>query len=202
MPAVAAVVSELSGTRSFLSPRSQPHSASTPSPPASAADGRGLAAAGLWAVWPGSGMEWSAYSESLYIALAVRASHAVMTDRWLTAGVLTFTAGLGRSTAVALIAALTIAALQTLHRRRENLAGRTLQGRTERRRLPPLGGPADGRRLPCRCLPACLPACCRSAVAARFPASAVTRDQLWPSSPSPVLPLLGCPFTRPGHRLH
>jgi hypothetical protein len=83
----------------------------------------GLAAAGLWAVWPGSGMEWSAYSESLYIALAVWACHAVMTDRWLTAGVLTFAAGLNRPTAVALIAALTVAALQTLHRRRENLAG-------------------------------------------------------------------------------
>ncbi|MEV6507845.1 hypothetical protein AB0M61_17250 [Streptomyces sp. NPDC051642] len=83
----------------------------------------GCAAAGLWAVWPGSGMEWSAYSESLYIALAVWACYAVMTDRWLTAGVLTFAAGLNRPTAVALIAALTVAALQTLHRRRENLAG-------------------------------------------------------------------------------
>lgn len=83
----------------------------------------GFAAVGLWAVWPGSGMEWSAYSESLYIALAVWACHAVMTDRWLTAGVLTFTAGLNRPTAVALIAAVTVAALQTLHRRRENLAG-------------------------------------------------------------------------------
>lgn len=82
----------------------------------------GLAAAGLWAVWPGSGMEWSAYSESLYIALAVWACHSVMTDRWLTAGVLTFAAGLGRPTAVALIAALIVAALQTLHRRQEHMA--------------------------------------------------------------------------------
>ncbi|MFJ6081183.1 hypothetical protein ACIQI8_07230 [Streptomyces sp. NPDC092369] len=83
----------------------------------------GLAAAGLWAVWPGSGTEWSAYSDSLYIALAVWACHAVMTDRWLTAGVLTFAAGLGRPTAVALIAALAVAALRTLHRSRENLTG-------------------------------------------------------------------------------
>lgn len=78
----------------------------------------GLAAAGLWAVWPGSGMEWSVYSESLYVALAVWACHAVMTHRWLTAGVLTFTAGLNRPTAVALIAALTVAALSALHRHR------------------------------------------------------------------------------------
>ncbi|WP_405951432.1 hypothetical protein [Streptomyces prunicolor] len=82
----------------------------------------GLAAAGLWAVWPGSGMEWSAYSESLYVALAVWACHAVMTDRWLTAGVLTFAAGLNRPTAVALIAALIVAALQALHRRQEHMA--------------------------------------------------------------------------------
>lgn len=82
----------------------------------------GLAAAGLWAVWPGSGMEWSVYSESLYVALAVWACHCVMSDRWLTAGILTFAAGLGRPTAVALIAALTVAALLTLHRRHEDLA--------------------------------------------------------------------------------
>ncbi|EPD63314.1 hypothetical protein [Streptomyces sp. HGB0020] len=82
----------------------------------------GLAAAGLWAVWPGSGTEWSGYSESLYVALAVWACHAVMNDRWLTAGVLTFAAGLSRPTAVALIAALTVAALRTLHHRQEDVA--------------------------------------------------------------------------------
>ncbi|MER8006563.1 hypothetical protein [Streptomyces sp. NPDC094149] len=82
----------------------------------------GLAAAGLWAVWPGSGAEWSGYSESLYVALAVWACHAVMSDRWLTAGVLTFTAGLARPTALALIAALTFAALRTLHHRQEDVA--------------------------------------------------------------------------------
>ncbi|MFF4347345.1 hypothetical protein [Streptomyces sp. NPDC001530] len=82
----------------------------------------GLAAAGLWAVWPGSGMEWSAYSESLYVALAVWACHAVMSHRWLTAGILTFMAGLNRPTAVALIAALTLAALLALHRRQDGVA--------------------------------------------------------------------------------
>ena len=83
----------------------------------------GLAAAGLWAVWPGSGMEWSVYSESLYVALAVWACHAVMSDRWLTAGILTFAAGLNRPTSAALIAALTVAALLALHRRQEHFAG-------------------------------------------------------------------------------
>ncbi|WP_328430988.1 hypothetical protein [Streptomyces sp. NBC_00453] len=82
----------------------------------------GLAAAGLWAVWPGSGTQWSGYSEALYVALAVWACHAVMSDRWLTAGALTFAAGFNRPTAVALIAALTVAALRTLHRRQDDVA--------------------------------------------------------------------------------
>ncbi|MEU3486444.1 hypothetical protein [Streptomyces massasporeus] len=79
----------------------------------------GLVAAGLWAVWPGSGTEWSGYSESLYTALAAWACHAVMTRRWLTAGLLTFAAGLCRPTAVALVAALAFAAVMTLRRRED-----------------------------------------------------------------------------------
>ncbi|MEU9631003.1 hypothetical protein AB0D89_29940 [Streptomyces luteogriseus] len=76
----------------------------------------GLVAAGLWAVWPGSGTEWSGYSESLYTALAAWACHAVMTRRWLTAGLLTCAAGLCRPTAVALVAALAFAAVMALRR--------------------------------------------------------------------------------------
>ncbi|MFE0389153.1 hypothetical protein ACFW1F_34565 [Streptomyces bungoensis] len=79
----------------------------------------GLAAAGLWAVWPGSGVEWAVYSDSLYVALAAWACHSVMTRRWLTAGVLTFAAGLGRPTAAALIAALAVAVLSALRDRRD-----------------------------------------------------------------------------------
>ncbi|MFJ4470025.1 hypothetical protein ACIP2X_21485 [Streptomyces sp. NPDC089424] len=78
----------------------------------------GLAAAGLWAVWPGSGVEWAVYSDSLYVALAAWACHAVMTRRWLTAGLLTFAAGLNRPTAAALIAALGVAAVLALVRDR------------------------------------------------------------------------------------
>ncbi|GAA2423505.1 hypothetical protein [Streptomyces coeruleofuscus] len=77
----------------------------------------GLVAAGLWAVWPGSGTEWSGYSESLYTALAAWACHAVLSRRWLTAGLLTCAAGLCRPTAVALVAALAVAALLSLRRR-------------------------------------------------------------------------------------
>ncbi|MEV5846248.1 hypothetical protein AB0M32_30195 [Streptomyces sp. NPDC051985] len=82
----------------------------------------GLAAAGLWAVWPGSGVEWAVYSDSLYVALAAWALYAVLTRRWLTAGVLTFAAGLNRPTAVALIAALALAALLALRRREDGVA--------------------------------------------------------------------------------
>ncbi|MFF7126554.1 hypothetical protein [Streptomyces sp. NPDC008240] len=81
----------------------------------------GLAAAGLWAVWPGSGVEWAVYSDSLYVALAAWACYAVMTRRWLTAGVLTFAAGLNRPTAAALIAALAVAALCALRDRRDGV---------------------------------------------------------------------------------
>lgn len=82
----------------------------------------GLAAAGLWAVWPGSGVEWAVYSDSLYVALAAWALYAVLTRRWLTAGVLTFAAGLNRPTAVALIAALALAGLLALRRREDGVA--------------------------------------------------------------------------------
>lgn len=85
----------------------------------------GLAAAGLWAVWPGSGVEWAVYSDSLYVALAAWACYAVLTRSWLTAGLLTFAAGLNRPTAAALIAALAVAALLSL-RRREDSALRPL----------------------------------------------------------------------------
>ncbi|MER7481663.1 glycosyltransferase family 39 protein [Streptomyces sp. NPDC126510] len=81
----------------------------------------GLVAAGLWAVWPGSGTEWSGYSESLYTALAAWACLAVMTRRWLTAGLLTCAAGLCRPTAVALVAALAVAAVLSLRRREDGV---------------------------------------------------------------------------------
>ncbi|MEU9851521.1 glycosyltransferase family 39 protein [Streptomyces sp. NPDC047985] len=81
----------------------------------------GLAAAGLWAVWPGSGAEWAVYSDSLFVALAVWACHAVLSRRWLTAGLLTCLAGLNRPTAVALIAAVAVAALLELYRHRDGI---------------------------------------------------------------------------------
>ncbi|MFI2791279.1 hypothetical protein ACH5A0_36575, partial [Kitasatospora sp. NPDC018614] len=51
--------------------------------------------------------------------LAVWACHAVLTRRWLTAGLLTCLAGLNRPTAAALIAALAVAGLLALYRRED-----------------------------------------------------------------------------------
>ncbi|CAL9626034.1 hypothetical protein [Streptomyces pilosus] len=76
----------------------------------------GLVAAGLWAVWPGSGAEWAVYSESVYTASAAWACYAVMTRRWLTAGVLVCAAGLARPTAATLVVALAVAGLLAMRR--------------------------------------------------------------------------------------
>ncbi|MGW8063595.1 mannosyltransferase family protein [Streptomyces ziwulingensis] len=76
----------------------------------------GTVAAGLWAVAPGAGVEWAVYSESLFVALAAWACYAVMTGRWVTAGLLAFTAGLNRPTSAVLIGAVGLAALVTLAR--------------------------------------------------------------------------------------
>ncbi|MER5639614.1 hypothetical protein ABT095_21980 [Kitasatospora sp. NPDC002227] len=81
----------------------------------------GIIAAAIWGFFPGSGAEWAVYSDSLFVALAVWACHAVLTRRWLTAGLLTLVAGLNRPTATALIAALGLAALIALYQRRDGI---------------------------------------------------------------------------------
>jgi hypothetical protein len=64
----------------------------------------------VWAVAPGSVVLTMLYAEALFCALAVWALVALVSKRWLTAGVLTLAAGTVRSTAVALIAAVAVAA--------------------------------------------------------------------------------------------
>lgn len=76
----------------------------------------GTVAAGLWAVAPGAGVEWAVYSESLFVAIAAWTCYAVMKGRWVTAGLLAFTAGLNRPTSAVLIGAVGLAALVTLAR--------------------------------------------------------------------------------------
>ncbi|WP_441251109.1 hypothetical protein [Kitasatospora sp. McL0602] len=81
----------------------------------------GILAAAVWGVFPGSGAEWAVYSDSLFVALAAWACYAVLTHRWLAAGLTTLVAGLNRPTATALVAALGIAALLALYRRQDGL---------------------------------------------------------------------------------
>lgn len=82
----------------------------------------GVTAAVIWGLFPGSGVEWAVYSDSLFVAISAWACYCVMTRRWVTAGLLALAAGLNRPTAAALIAAVSIAALVALIRRRDGIA--------------------------------------------------------------------------------
>jgi hypothetical protein len=75
-----------------------------------------LLMAALWAVAPGSLVWDMLYSEALFCALAVWALVALVERRWLSAAALTILAGTVRSTAVALVAAVLVAALPPLIR--------------------------------------------------------------------------------------
>jgi Mannosyltransferase (PIG-V) len=65
----------------------------------------------LWAVAPGSLVWTMLYSEALFCALAVWSLVALVERHWLTAAGLTILAGTVRSTAMALVAAVAVAAL-------------------------------------------------------------------------------------------
>jgi hypothetical protein len=75
-----------------------------------------LIMAALWAAAPGSIVLSMLYSEALFCALAIWSLVALVERRWLTAAGLTILAGTVRSSALALIAAVTVAALTTLIR--------------------------------------------------------------------------------------
>jgi mannosyltransferase PIG-V len=70
----------------------------------------------LWAAAPGSVALSMVYSEALFCALAVWCLIALVERHWLTAAGLTVLAGTVRSTAQALVAAVTVAALLALIR--------------------------------------------------------------------------------------
>jgi hypothetical protein len=65
----------------------------------------------IWAVAPSSMVLSMMYAEALFCALAFWALTALVSRRWLTAGLLTLAAGTVRSTALALILAVGVAAL-------------------------------------------------------------------------------------------
>jgi hypothetical protein len=80
----------------------------------------GIVSAVLWGVLPQAVVESLAYTEPLFTALSAWSLYAVLTRRWVWAGVLCTLAGLTRPTAAALVAAVGIAAgAELLRLRRE-----------------------------------------------------------------------------------
>ncbi|KIZ17796.1 membrane protein [Streptomyces natalensis] len=80
----------------------------------------GVALAALWAALPVGVVQSMAYSESLFTALAAWGVYAVLTERWVAAGVLASLAGLTRPVGAAVVAAVWITAAVTLWRARSD----------------------------------------------------------------------------------
>ncbi|MFE5261873.1 glycosyltransferase family 39 protein [Streptomyces coelicoflavus] len=83
----------------------------------------GVCAVLLWAVLPVGVVQSMAYSESLFTALAAWSLYAVLTGRWVTAGVLASLAGLTRPVGLAVTAAVWVAAVVAFGRDRNGRAG-------------------------------------------------------------------------------
>ncbi|MFG3048353.1 glycosyltransferase family 39 protein [Streptomyces sp. NPDC048241] len=71
----------------------------------------GVCAVLLWAVLPVGVVQSMAYSESLFTALAAWSLYAVLSGRWVTAGLLASLAGLTRPVGAAVVAAVWVAAI-------------------------------------------------------------------------------------------
>ncbi|MEU6994276.1 glycosyltransferase family 39 protein [Streptomyces sp. NPDC046465] len=78
----------------------------------------GICAAALWAVLPVGIVQSMAYSESLFTALAAWSLYAVLSGRWVTAGLFASLAGLTRPVGAAVVAAIWVAAAVRMHRER------------------------------------------------------------------------------------
>ncbi|PWI06029.1 hypothetical protein DIZ27_35895 [Streptomyces sp. NWU339] len=84
----------------------------------------GVCAVLLWAVLPVGVVQSMAYSESLFTALAAWSLYAVLTGRWVTAGVLASLAGLTRPVGMAVVAAVWVVGITSLaHSRHRFPAG-------------------------------------------------------------------------------
>lgn len=96
----------------------------------------------LWAVLPVGIVQSMAYSESLFTALAAWSLYAVLTGRWVTAGVLAGLAGLTRPVGLAVVAAVWAAGLASFLRER---AGSPRGAAPSVRAGLPRGGTSFGR---------------------------------------------------------
>ncbi|MFF1307557.1 mannosyltransferase family protein [Streptomyces sp. NPDC058307] len=103
----------------------------------------GVCAVLLWAVLPVGIVQSMAYSESLFTALAAWSLYAVLTGRWVTAGLLASLAGLTRPVGLAVVAAVWVAAIAAhLSDRRARIRAQS----TSEPAAPPLWGPASTPR--------------------------------------------------------
>ncbi|MEU9979632.1 hypothetical protein [Streptomyces sp. NPDC050856] len=76
----------------------------------------------LWGAAPVAVVQWMAYTESLFTALAAWALYAVLTGRWPWAAGLAVLAGLTRPTGIAVAAAVTVTGLLAAVRHRHRAA--------------------------------------------------------------------------------
>ncbi|WP_340381767.1 mannosyltransferase family protein [Streptomyces sp. SS7] len=83
----------------------------------------GVCAVLVWALLPVGIVQSMAYSESLFTALAAWSLYAVLTGRWVTAGVLAALSGLTRPVGLAVVAAVWAAGLVSFRRERGASAG-------------------------------------------------------------------------------
>ncbi|WP_030322435.1 mannosyltransferase family protein [Streptomyces sp. NRRL B-3229] len=80
----------------------------------------GVCAVLLWAVLPVGIVQSMAYSESLFTALAAWSLYAVLTGRWVTAGLLASLAGLTRPVGLAVVAAVWVTGAAAFLRERRD----------------------------------------------------------------------------------
>ncbi|NUR40204.1 MAG: hypothetical protein HOV73_08990 [Streptomyces sp.] len=78
----------------------------------------GVCAVLVWALLPVGVVQSMAYSESLFTALAAWSLYAVLTGRWLTAGILAALAGLTRPVGLAVVAAVWVTGIASFVRNR------------------------------------------------------------------------------------
>ncbi|MEU9356156.1 glycosyltransferase family 39 protein [Streptomyces griseoloalbus] len=106
----------------------------------------GVCAVLLWAVLPVGIVQSMAYSESLFTALAAWSLYAVLTGRWVTAGVLAGLAGLTRPVGLAVVAAVWAAGTAAFVRERATGAAPRRTSFVRERSAVPADGARTGER--------------------------------------------------------
>ncbi|GGW69535.1 glycosyltransferase family 39 protein [Streptomyces griseoloalbus] len=106
----------------------------------------GVCAVLLWAVLPVGIVQSMAYSESLFTALAAWSLYAVLTGRWVTAGVLAGLAGLTRPVGLAVVAAVWAAGIAAFAGERVTAVASRRTPFVRERSAVPADGARTGKR--------------------------------------------------------